>query len=366
MCSVHKVYVYIIYVCMCMYDIWLCVVCIWCVCIWCECYVHMMCVLCICVCVYGTFTWVCHVCTCRDQSRCLLYCSPSITLRQGLSKKQIFPSSWKSSWYACLCPTMLGLQWCATMPVFLCGCWDSNSDPQAFRASTPTHWSSSQPLSLLLMPFPLPAFTFDLLRIHPVSFFLWHFCLPWHWFISWVYIVPGTLILFSNELWKTEFIFCESGTIVRMFLLLDPYFLWDCIFFLLWMPLKTISPFLCPSSHTLFLSLLAPRVWLLSCFTIEGLPRLLPHLRDTVPTPSCILKAEYYSIDFCKVQEQVEKESLAGDCGPPQLWHGMELCWVAFLFTTPGSHLTNPQTRATQMFSWVTSLRIDTFSVVLF
>lgn len=72
-----------------------------------------------------------------------------------------------------------------------------------------------------------------------------------------------------------------------------------------------------------------------------------------MPIPSCILKADYYSIDFCKVEEQMEKESLAGDCGPPQLWHGMELCWVAFLLKSQHHSWKPPhhsQTRATHGF----------------
>lgn len=128
---------------------------------------------------------------------------------------------------------------------------------------------SKHTYSPVILPAPLSAFNaFSFTCMH-VSLHFWSFMNPPCIFLSMtlllvltlIYLLSihcaGTLLLFSNELWKIEFIFCESGTIVRMFLLLDPYFLWDCISFLLWMPLKTISAFLCPSSHTLFLSLLA-------------------------------------------------------------------------------------------------------------
>lgn len=66
-------------------------------------------------------------------------------------------------------------------------------------------------------------------------------------------------VLFWNEFFRIEFIFCESGTIVRKFLLVDPYFLGDYIFFLLWMPFKKIylcpPPFCCLPTPSFFLFL---------------------------------------------------------------------------------------------------------------
>lgn len=52
---------------------------------------------------------------------------------------------------------------------------------------------------------------------------------------------------------------------------------------------------------------------------------------------------EYYSIDFRKVQEQVEKESQAGGCGPPNcgmVWGFAGSPSYSGLSSTPGSHLT--------------------------
>lgn len=88
-----------------------------------------------------------------------------------------------------------------------------------------------------------------------------------------------------------DFIFSESGAIVRKFPLAEPCSHWDYIFFLPWMSFlkkkeKSTSAPLQPSSHTLFLCLLALRVQLLCCCEIKGLTELLPQVRATVPTPA--------------------------------------------------------------------------------
>lgn len=120
-----------------------------------------------------------HVSTCRDQSRCLLYCSPPISLRQGLSKNSKHSSWLEEQLVNSGDRLVFALQCWAYHDVQPCPCFYVDAELK-LRSSSSQRKHTYSPVTL---PAPLSAFhafsftcvhasfSFDLLRIHPVSFF---------------------------------------------------------------------------------------------------------------------------------------------------------------------------------------------------
>lgn len=200
-CVVYLWHMCILSMYVCVYDIWLYVVCVWCVCIWCECYVHMMCVWYI----HVSARTQAHVSTCRDQSRCLFYCSPPISLRQGLSKNPKH-SSWLEE----------QLVNSGDRPVFALQCWayhDVQPCPCFYvGAELKLRSSSSQrkhTYSPVTLPAPLSAFNaFSFTCVH-ASLLFWSFTNPPCIFLSMTLLLVLTLIylLSIHCTWNSYFVF---------------------------------------------------------------------------------------------------------------------------------------------------------------
>lgn len=140
--------------------------------------------------------------------------------------------------YACPCPVIMDLELRAACPQLHV---EAGIQTKVLMLSEQEHLptgSSTQPSLLSLMPLSLSAGMRAFLEVRNLSSILYLSKMPL--FVLLLFYFLSTPCAWYSCLkmncFFIEFIFSESGTIVRKFPLVEPYFHWDDIFFLLWMP----------------------------------------------------------------------------------------------------------------------------------
>lgn len=213
---IWHMYIWYVYVCMryvcefCVYSVYVYdvyVVCIWCVCCVCVWYIHMN---------MPEHRPMCGHAEARVDN--FLSCSPLYCLETGslIEPKASLLAGIAATellWSARLCPQ----------------CWAYNRVPPCPWCSTDAGFRSScflskHPCSLGHLPSPSLCLSFLYPRACEPSLwsftdvpciFLRHFCLSWHWFISWEYTVPGTIIFFCFKInflkWNSYFAKVEQS-----------------------------------------------------------------------------------------------------------------------------------------------------------